>query len=132
MKARVRLDHNIATKGVYMSKVEEALQVEIAALRAANAKLKEEADKAAKARLSMRVGEKGGMSLYGLGRFPVTLYEEQWLALLAMAGDIKAYLVEQKALGNLQTPEQKVAAQAKAKADRAAAQAAKAKEAPSI
>ena len=114
-----------------MSKVEETLQAQIAALMAANAKLKEEADKAAKARLSMRVGDKGGISLYGLGRFPVTLYAEQWETLLGMAGDIKAFIVEQKALGTLQTPEQKVAAQAAAKVARAAKVAAD-KVAPSI
>jgi len=131
MKARVRLDHNLATEDVYMSKVEETLQAQIAALMAANAKLKEEADKAAKARLSMRVGDKGGISLYGLGRFPVTLYAEQWETLLGMAGDIKAFIVEQKALGTLQTPEQKVAAQAAAKVARAAKVAAD-KVAPSI
>lgn len=114
-----------------MSKLEE-LQAQVAALELVNKRLKEDADKAAKARLSMKVGDKGGISLYGLGRFPVTLYAEQWETLLAMGGDIKAFIVEQKALGTLQTPEQKVAAQAAAKLARAAKQVAADKVAPSI
>ena len=42
----------------------------------------------------MKVSEKGGLSVYGLGRFPVTLYKEQWTKLLDMAEDIKAFLKE--------------------------------------
>jgi hypothetical protein len=42
--------------------------------------------------LSLKVSEKGALSVYGLGRFPVTLYKEQWTKLLAMADDIKAFL----------------------------------------
>ncbi len=45
----------------------------------------------------MKVSEKGGLSVYGLGRFPVTLYQEQWTKLLAMADDIKAFIEENKA-----------------------------------
>lgn len=41
---------------------------------------------------SIRVSEKGGVSVYGLGRFPVTLYKEQWLKLLAMADEIRAFI----------------------------------------
>jgi hypothetical protein len=40
----------------------------------------------------MKVSEKGALSVYGMGRFPVTLYKEQWLRLLAMAEDIKAFI----------------------------------------
>ncbi len=40
----------------------------------------------------MKVSEKGGVSLYGLGRFPVTLYKEQWAKLLDMADEIRAFL----------------------------------------
>ena len=43
-------------------------------------------------RITMKVTEKGGMSLYGLGRFPVTLYKSQWDALLANADAIRAFL----------------------------------------
>lgn len=42
--------------------------------------------------LSLRVSEKGGVSVYGLGRFPVTLYKEQWEKLLGMSDDIKAFI----------------------------------------
>ena len=41
---------------------------------------------------SLRVSDKGGVSVYGLGRFPVTLYKEQWLKLLAMADEIRAFI----------------------------------------
>ena len=42
--------------------------------------------------LEFRVGEKGGVSVYGLGRFPVTLYYEQWTRLLDAAPELKAFL----------------------------------------
>ena len=44
--------------------------------------------------LSLKVSEKGGVSLYGLGRFPVTLYKEQWLRILAIANVIEAFIRE--------------------------------------
>jgi hypothetical protein len=47
--------------------------------------------------LSMRVSEKGAVSVYGLGRFPVTLYKEQWEKLLAMSDEIKAFIAENQA-----------------------------------
>jgi hypothetical protein len=46
--------------------------------------------------LEFRVGEKGGVSVYGLGRFPVTLYYEQWMRLLGAADELKAFLEENK------------------------------------
>ena len=46
--------------------------------------------------LIFKVGEKGGVSVYGLGRFPVTLYYEQWNRLLGAAGDIKQFLEDNK------------------------------------
>jgi hypothetical protein len=46
--------------------------------------------------LEFRVGEKGGVSVYGLGRFPVTLYYEQWVRLLSSAGELRAFLEENK------------------------------------
>ena len=46
--------------------------------------------------MNLKVGEKGGVSVYGLGRFPVTLYYEQWLRLLGAAEDIKNFLEENK------------------------------------
>jgi hypothetical protein len=45
---------------------------------------------------SMKVSEKGALSVYGLGRFPVTLYQEQWTKLLAMSDQIKAFIAENK------------------------------------
>ena len=42
----------------------------------------------------MKVSEKGGVSVYGLGRFPVTLYQEQWTKLLDLADDIRAFIKE--------------------------------------
>ena len=46
--------------------------------------------------LDFRVGEKGGVSVYGLGRFPVTLYYEQWNRLLGAANEIKSFMEENK------------------------------------
>jgi hypothetical protein len=46
--------------------------------------------------LEFRVGEKGGVSVYGLGRFPVTLYYEQWVRLLDAAKDLRAFLEDNK------------------------------------
>ena len=44
----------------------------------------------------MKVSEKGGVSVYGLGRFPVTLYQEQWIKLLALADPIRAFIEENR------------------------------------
>ena len=72
---------------------EEELQAEIARLRAENERLKGQRV----ARVSLRVSEKGAVSVYGLGRFPVTLYKEQWLKLLAMADNIRVFINEHDA-----------------------------------
>jgi hypothetical protein len=69
---------------------EENLKAELERLRAENASLKARGAKG----VSMKVSEKGGVSIYGLGRFPVTLYQEQWLKLLDMADDIRAFIKE--------------------------------------
>lgn len=63
-------------------------QTELERLRVENERLK----KAAARGGSIRVSEKGGVSVYGLGRFPVTLYKEQWLRLLDMGDDIRAFI----------------------------------------
>ena len=47
--------------------------------------------------LSLKVSEKGGLSVYGLGRFPVTLYKEQWVKLLGMADEIRVFIGEHEA-----------------------------------
>jgi hypothetical protein len=64
------------------------LQAELERLRAENAALKQRGP------ASIKVSEKGAVSVYGLGRFPVTLYKEQWEKLLSMAGEIKAFMAE--------------------------------------
>ena len=61
---------------------------ELERLRAENAALKKTSAKG----LSLKVSEKGGLSVYGLGRFPVTLYKEQWVKLLDMSDDIRAFI----------------------------------------
>jgi hypothetical protein len=55
--------------------------------------------------LDFRVGEKGGVSVYGLGRFPVTLYYEQWARLLEAAPELRKFLEESKAAGKLKLKE---------------------------
>ena len=69
------------------------LHAEIERLKAENERLK--AQRAG--RSALRVSEKGGVSLYGLGRFPVTLYKEQWIKLLDMADEIRAFISEHDA-----------------------------------
>jgi len=53
--------------------------------------------------LEFRIGEKGGVSVYGLGRFPVTLYYEQWVRLLDAADELRAFLEENKGKLKLKT-----------------------------
>ena len=67
---------------------EEDLKAELARLRNENAALK----KGAATGITMKVSEKGGLSVYGMGRFPITLYKEQWLKLLDMSDDIRAFI----------------------------------------
>jgi hypothetical protein len=55
--------------------------------------------------LEFRVGEKGGVSVYGLGRFPVTLYYEQWVRLLEAVPQLRTFLEENKAEGKLKLKE---------------------------
>jgi hypothetical protein len=55
--------------------------------------------------LDFRVGEKGGVSVYGLGRFPVTLYYEQWIRLLDTVKELREFLEENKAAGKLKLKE---------------------------
>lgn len=67
---------------------DENVEKELARLRAENAALKGRAARG----VTLKVSEKGGVSVYGLGRFPVTLYQEQWLKLLDMTDDIRAFI----------------------------------------
>jgi len=67
---------------------DDELRAELERLKAENEALRTRRTGA----VSMKVSEKGGLSVYGLGRFPVTLYQEQWLKLLDMADDIRAFI----------------------------------------
>ncbi len=69
---------------------EDELRAELEKLKAENAALKSRGAKG----VSMKVSEKGAVSVYGLGRFPVTLYQEQWLKLLELADDIRSFIKE--------------------------------------
>ncbi len=70
----------------------EEMQAELERLKAENEQLKTARQRAG----SFKVSEKGAVSVYGLGRFPVTLYPEQWERLLGMADDIKAFIAENR------------------------------------
>ena len=80
---------------------DDTLQQELERLRTENATLKARAAKG----LSLKVSEKGAVSVYGLGRFPVTLYKEQWAKLLNMAEEIRSFIQENEA--QLKTKEEK-------------------------
>jgi hypothetical protein len=67
---------------------EAELMAELERVKAENAALKARGSKG----VSMKVSEKGAVSVYGLGRFPVTLYQEQWSRLLDLADDIRAFI----------------------------------------
>jgi hypothetical protein len=73
---------------------DDELRSEIARLKAENEKLK----KPSRGTLAMKVSEKGALSVYGLGRFPVTLYKEQWIKLLGIAAEISAFIEENNEL----------------------------------
>ena len=72
---------------------DEEMKVELDRLRNENAALK----KGTSTGIRLKVSEKGAVSIYGMGRFPVTLYKEQWLKLLDMSDDIRAFIAANKA-----------------------------------
>ena len=72
---------------------DDDLKAELERLKAENERLKSQRGRGA----SLKVSEKGGVSVYGLGRFPVTLYKEQWTKLLAMADEIREFIAEHEA-----------------------------------
>src|SRR4051794_34165015 len=78
----------LGPRGFSMS--DEDLKAEVERLKAENEQLKNQRGRS----VSLKVSEKGGVSVYGLGRFPVTLYKEQWARLLAMADEIRAFIKE--------------------------------------
>jgi len=69
---------------------EDDLKAELERLKAENERLKGQRARG----VSLKVSEKGGVSVYGLGRFPVTLYKEQWVKLLDMGDEIRAFIRE--------------------------------------
>ena len=73
---------------------EETAEQKLARLEAENRALKEQIDQRKPGELRLKISEKGGLSVYGLGRFPVTLYKEQWTRLLTHVDEIKAFLQE--------------------------------------
>jgi hypothetical protein len=78
-------------KGKRMS--DDDMKAELERLRRENAALK----KGASDGIRMKVSEKGALSVYGMGRFPVTLYKEQWFRLLNMSDEIRAFIAENDA-----------------------------------
>ena len=73
---------------------EETAEQKLARLEAENRALKEQIEDRKPGQLRLKVSEKGGLSVYGLGRFPVTLYKEQWARLLEQGEEIKRFLKE--------------------------------------
>jgi hypothetical protein len=72
---------------------DEDLKAELERLRSENATLK----RGVSSNIRMKVSEKGAVSVYGMGRFPVTLYKEQWLKLLDLSDDIRAFIAANEA-----------------------------------
>jgi hypothetical protein len=69
---------------------DDDLKAELDRLKAENERLKSQRAR----NVGLKVSEKGGVSVYGLGRFPVTLYKEQWVRLLDMGDEIRAFIKE--------------------------------------
>lgn len=72
---------------------DDAIKAELERLRAENESLKKQRSRG----LTMKVSAKGAVSVYGLGRFPVTLYKEQWMRLLEMGDGIRSFIAENEA-----------------------------------
>jgi hypothetical protein len=77
---------------------DETPEQKLARLEAENKALREQMEQRKPGQLRLKVSEKGGLSVYGLGRFPVTLYKEQWIRLLDQAEEIKSFLKENDSL----------------------------------
>lgn len=74
---------------------DDNILAELERLKAENESLKQKQKR--NSAVSMKVSEKGAVSVYGLGRFPVTLYQEQWMKLLSLSDDIKQFIEENRA-----------------------------------
>ena len=73
---------------------EETPEQKLARLEAENRALREQVEQRKPGQLRLKVSEKGALSVYGLGRFPVTLYKEQWVRLLDYANEIRLFIKE--------------------------------------
>jgi hypothetical protein len=73
-----------------MTEIPEDVRLELERLRAENESLKSQSKRG----VHMKVSDKGALSLYGLGRFPVTLYIEQWEKIIAMAPEIQRFMAD--------------------------------------
>ena len=90
---RIEATQSKARRQIVSDMTPEEMKKELERLQAENETLKKRSEK----ELSLKVSQKGGVSVYGLGRFPVTLYKEQWEKLLKMTDDIRAFIQENKA-----------------------------------
>ena len=84
--------------------MEETPEEKLTRLEAENRALKAQVEEHKPGQLRLKVSEKGGLSVYGLGRFPVTLYKEQWMRLLDQADEIRSFLKDND--GQLKAKEQ--------------------------
>ena len=75
-----------------MNMSDDEMKAELQRLQTENEALKTQREKG----LTLKVSQKGAVSVYGLGRFPVTLYMEQWIKVLDMADDIRKFIEENK------------------------------------
>jgi hypothetical protein len=82
--------HGNNPNGVFMA--DETAEEKLTRLEAENRALKDQIEQKKPGQLRLKVSEKGALSVYGLGRFPVTLYKEQWRRLLDYADEMKAFL----------------------------------------
>ena len=71
---------------------EETPEEKLARLEAENRALREQIEQRKTGQLRLKVSEKGALSVYGLGRFPVTLYKEQWIRLLDYAEEMRSFI----------------------------------------
>jgi len=73
---------------------DETVEERLARLEAENEALRKQMEERRPGQLRLKISEKGGLSVYGLGRFPVTLYKEQWARLLDHSDEIRKFLQE--------------------------------------
>ena len=81
---------SLAARELEPHMTETEMKAELERLQKENESLKSRTSKG----ISLKVSEKGGVSVYGMGRFPITLYKEQWIKLLDMADDLRQFIQE--------------------------------------